>query len=156
MTAEKPGTLDTEKALDRVMARHQYSGDALIEVLHAAQELYGFLRPSLLEKIAHKLRLPPSRVAGVVTFYHLFHVTPPKEHTAVVCMGTACYAANAPALVSIVEEYRRTHPDTFTAGTGRCLGSCGQAPIVISDGEPLVRVDARQFAARLNGTGVDN
>jgi bidirectional [NiFe] hydrogenase diaphorase subunit len=155
MTAEKSGELDRERALDRVIARHQYSGDALIEVLHAAQELYGFLPPHLLEKIAHKLRLPPSRVAGVATFYHLFHTAPPKEHTAVVCMGTACYAANAPALLSIVEEYRRTHPDTFTAGTGRCLGSCGQAPIVISDGEPLVRVDSRQLVARLNGAGPD-
>jgi len=52
--------------------RHQYSGDALIEVLHTAQELFGFLSPPLLKTIAHKLRLPPSRVLGVASFYHFF------------------------------------------------------------------------------------
>ena len=29
------------------MFRHHYSGDALIEVLHTAQELFGFLSPPL-------------------------------------------------------------------------------------------------------------
>ena len=37
-----------EKLLERAMSRHQYSGDALIEVLHTAQELYGFLSLQLL------------------------------------------------------------------------------------------------------------
>ena len=37
-----------EKLLERAMSRHQYSGDALIEVLHTAQELFGFLSPALL------------------------------------------------------------------------------------------------------------
>ena len=36
------------------MSRHQYSGDALIEVLHTAQELYGFLSPELLKTIAQQ------------------------------------------------------------------------------------------------------
>ena len=52
--------------LERVMSRHQYSGDALIEVLHTAQELYGFLSMPLLKTIARKLRLPPSRVLGLL------------------------------------------------------------------------------------------
>jgi len=44
------------------MSRHQYSGDALIEVLHTAQELFGFLSRPLLRTIAQKLKLPLSRV----------------------------------------------------------------------------------------------
>ena len=121
----------------------------MIEVLHAAQELYGFLSVPLLKTIAHKLRLPPSRVVGVATFYHLFRFAPRKEHTAVVCLGTACYAAGGPALMSILEKHRCAHPDTWTVEVGRCVGSCGLAPIVVCDGESLPRLEPEQLAARL-------
>ena len=65
-----------EKLLERAMSRHHYSGDALIEVLHTAQELFGFLPPPLLKTVAHKLRLPLSHVLGVATFYHFFSLKP--------------------------------------------------------------------------------
>jgi NADH:ubiquinone oxidoreductase subunit E len=54
------------------MARHHHSGDALIDILHTTQELYGYLSPPLLKRIARGLKLPPSRVLGVATFYLYF------------------------------------------------------------------------------------
>ena len=51
------------KLLERAMSRHHYAGDALIEVLHTAQELYGYLTPELLKNIARKLRLPSAPFA---------------------------------------------------------------------------------------------
>ena len=155
MTAEKPGALDREKALDRVMARHQYSGDALIEVLHAAQELYGFLSPSLLKKIAHKLRLPPSRVAGVVTFYHYFSLKPPGKHTVTVCAGTACYIKGADQLIEAAEkrlgiEHGQTTKDgNISLMTARCVGACSRAPVVLCDGEVAGEASMEQVLEQL-------
>jgi bidirectional [NiFe] hydrogenase diaphorase subunit len=60
------------KLLEATMKRLQYQPDALIEVLHKAQELFGYLSTDLLISIAHSLKLPPSRVYGVATFYHFF------------------------------------------------------------------------------------
>ena len=120
--------------LDAVMARHHYAADALIEVLHAAQQLYGYLAPDILRQIAHKLKLPPSRVLGAATFYHLFRFTPNKPHSASVCLGTACYVAGASELTRVF----RKHPD-WTLITERCIGSCGVAPLVICDGVTLAR-----------------
>lgn len=77
--------------LDAVIRQHQFKADALIEVLHRAQELFGYLPDDLLLYIARGLRQPPSRVYGVATFYHLFNLTPKGDHTCVVCMGTACF-----------------------------------------------------------------
>jgi len=93
-----------EKMLERAMSRHQYSGAALIEVLHTAQELFGYLSPALLKTIARKLKLPPSRVLGVATFYHFFSLKPKGEHTFVVCIGTACYVAGGFGLVEKLEH----------------------------------------------------
>jgi bidirectional [NiFe] hydrogenase diaphorase subunit len=138
-----------EKLLERVMSRYQYSGSALIEVLHAAQQLYGYLSKPLLGIIAHKLRLPPAKVLGVATFYHLFRFEPLKKHTAVVCLGTACYAAGGTDLMAIVKK--RCLQSGWTVEAGRCVGSCGLAPVVIRDGEPLSRVTPDQLEKQLGG-----
>ena len=89
------------------MKRHQFAPDALIEVLHTAQELFGFLQTDLLHYVAHGLKLPPSRVYGVATFYHFFSFKPQGEHTCVVCTGTACYVKGADALLAAVEQAAR-------------------------------------------------
>lgn len=148
-----------EKLLERAMSRHQFSGDALIEVLHTAQELYGFLSPPLLKMIAHKLRLPPSRVLGVATFYHFFSLKPKGEHTFVVCLGTACYVAGGLGLISKLErrcaKSGQTTPDgKVSVETARCIGSCGLAPAVIYDGRVLARVSPEGLDAELNKIGV--
>ena len=134
---------DRAKLLESAMARNHYAGDALIEILHAAQQLYGCLSPPLLHEIARKLRLPPSRVLGVATFYHLFRFTPPAKHTAAVCMGTACYTEGAEALGDIVRKCG------WTMETDRCAGACGLAPLVVCDGAALSRVTPERLESYL-------
>jgi bidirectional [NiFe] hydrogenase diaphorase subunit len=126
-------TKGPEKLLEEVMARHHYSGDALIEILHAAQLFHGCLSAPLLKEIARKLRLPPSRVLGVATFYHLFRFTPPTKHTACICIGTACYVEGAADLVEIVRR------NGWNLDAVRCSGTCGLAPLVVCDGVTLRR-----------------
>ena len=138
---EAGGKLD--KLVETVMARHHYSGDALIEVLHAAQQSYGSLSIPLLKVISRKLRLPPSRVFGVATFYHLFHLTPNPAHAATVCLGTACYVEGAAALADQVKQ------SGWALETVRCSGCCGLAPLVVCDGAALTRVTRAQLADRL-------
>ena len=84
-----------DRPLERAMSRHQYSGDALIEVLHTAKELYGYLSPEHLKTIARKLRLPSSRVLDVASFYHcLFARTQRRTHLGqmplVIAVRTRC------------------------------------------------------------------
>ena len=148
-----------EKLLERAMSRHQYSGDALIEVLHTAQELFGFLSPPLLKTVAHKLRLPPSRVLGVASFYHFFSLEPKGEHTFVVCLGTACYVAGALGLVERIErrcaKAGHTTPDgRVSVETARCIGSCGLAPAVIFDGTVRARISPEILDRELERIGV--
>jgi bidirectional [NiFe] hydrogenase diaphorase subunit len=149
-----------EKMLERAMSRHHYSGDALIEVLHTAQELYGFLTPELLTTIARKLRLPPSRVLGVTTFYHFFSLEPKGEHTFIVCTGTACYVKGAQGLLDAIEHRCRCKAGStsadgkVTVAGARCIGSCGLAPAVIYDGNIMARVTPEQLDRELDRIGV--
>jgi bidirectional [NiFe] hydrogenase diaphorase subunit len=129
------------KLLEVAMKRHQFRHDALIEVLHTAQGLFGYLDFDLLYFIAHHLRLPPSRVYGVATFYHLFSLKPKGQHACVVCMGTACYVKGADQILSEIENASGARAGETTAGgevsvlTARCLGACGIAPVAVFDGD---------------------
>lgn len=152
-----PSGDDRFRYLDAAMKRHRYRPDALIEVLHTAQELFGYLEPDLLRYVARGLRLPPSRVHGVATFYHLFTFTPKGEHTCTICTGTACYVKGADALLGVVEHLTGTQPGKTTPDgrisleTARCLGACGLAPIVVFDGKVVGQISAEQLAERVKG-----
>ena len=127
------------KLLDRTITKHQARGDALIEVLHAAQGIFGFLDNDLLIYIAHALKLPLSRVYGVATFYHFFTLKPKGKHTFVLCTGTACYVKGAAGIQKAVEhscgvKFGETTPDgRVSLISARCVGSCGLAPVAVID-----------------------
>jgi bidirectional [NiFe] hydrogenase diaphorase subunit len=127
--------------IDKALTRGRYAQDHLIEVLHVAQDVFGYLSPDVLHYLAYELRLPPSMVFGVATFYHLFSFEPPGAHACTVCTGTACFVKGADAIVgSLQQTYgvpvgSTTKDGEFTLSTARCLGSCGMAPVVVIDGE---------------------
>ena len=145
------------KILDTYMKRHLYKSDALIEVLHKAQELFGFLDNDLLLFIAYRLRLPPSRVYGVATFYHFFTLKPHGKHTCVICMGTACYVKGADRVIAAVEERAKIRPGETTPGkevsllVARCIGACGLAPAAVYDGTISARQTPESALQQING-----
>src|SRR5262245_34129396 len=128
------------KILEVHMKKHQFKHDALIEVLHKAQELFGYLEDDLLLFIAYKLKLPASRVYGVATFYHFFTLKPKGQHTCVICMGTACYVKGADKVLTAIEQSagikagETTSDNQLSLLTARCIGACGIAPAVVYDG----------------------
>ena len=127
------------KTLDIALKRSRYQPDALIEVLHKAQDSFGYLEPEVLHYIARQLKLPLSRVYGVASFYHLFNLAPSGEHRCVVCLGTACYVKGASHILAALEQdlsiqVGKTTPDgEVSLLTARCLGACGIAPAVVLD-----------------------
>ena len=123
------------------MKRYQYQSDALIEVLHKAQELFGYLSPDLLQLVARSLDLPLSQVYGVATFYHFFSLAAEGNHRCTVCLGTACYVKGAAQLLASLEQRlgiqagHTTADGQISLATARCLGACGIAPVVVMDEE---------------------
>jgi bidirectional [NiFe] hydrogenase diaphorase subunit len=129
--------------------------DALIEALHSAQEAFGYLDDDALRFVSEGLRVPPSKVFGVATFYHHFTLKPHGEHTCVVCTGTACYINGADEILTSIRAELGVKPRETTADgrlsllTARCLGACSLAPVAIVDGEVEGRVTPSGFMARL-------
>jgi bidirectional [NiFe] hydrogenase diaphorase subunit len=127
--------------LEAVLRGQRHRGEGLIEVLHEAQQLWGHLPRAVLAHVARELRLPPSRVHGVASFYNLFALEPRGSHLCTVCMGTACYVRDAAAILEGLERDagvpagRTTADGRLTLEVARCVGACGIGPVVVFDGE---------------------
>src|SRR5512137_2377586 len=143
--AAVPADDPRQRLVEQTLKRCQYRPDALIEVLHVAQEAYGFLGEAVLADIARQLRLPESQVFGVATFYHAFALRPKGEHSCIVCTGTACYVKGAGEIVKALEAAYAVQPGQTTPdgrvslGTARCLGNCSLAPLLVVDSTVLGR-----------------
>jgi NADH-quinone oxidoreductase subunit E/NADP-reducing hydrogenase subunit HndA len=96
-----------------------------------------FLPMPILQIIAKGLKLPLSRVYGVVTFYSFFTMKPRGKHTLRVCLGTACYVRGGKSIMESVQKElgvkeKETTPDRlFSLESVRCLGACGLAPVIV-------------------------
>jgi len=129
--------------LEKAIVEHHYRKDSLLEVLHNAQELYGYLDKDSLLYISKSLNLPPSHVYGVATFYNFFKLKKPGTHTVTFCLGTACFVKGVEQIISGVErEFNITSGETSADGRlslfiTRCIGACAMAPNVIVDDEVI-------------------
>lgn len=127
----------------------------LIQVLHLAQEIYGYLPLELQKFIAEKMDKPLSQVSGVVTFYSFFSTEPRGEHTIRVCMGTACYVRGGKKLVERLQEILEieigstTKDRRFTFEVARCIGACGLAPAMMIDDVVYKQVNPDKLEAIL-------
>jgi bidirectional [NiFe] hydrogenase diaphorase subunit len=137
------------------MRRLGHRPDALIEVLHSAQEAFGFLDSEALAFVGASLGVPLSKVYGVATFYSFFTLEPQGEHACVVCTGTACYINGAGGIVAGIRRELGVEPGGTTEDgklsllTARCLGSCSLAPAMILDGEVHGKLTAAGVLDRL-------
>jgi bidirectional [NiFe] hydrogenase diaphorase subunit len=129
--------------LEKVLKEHNYQESALLEILHRAQEIYGYLNKDLLIDISGSLNLPPSHVYGVATFYSFFKFKQQGQHIVTGCLGTACYVKEVEQIFEAVEqEFNVKRGGSTSDGklsllVTRCIGACAMAPNVVVDDEVI-------------------
>jgi len=137
--------------LDEIISRYKGRSEALIEVLHQAQEAFGYLPRDVQVQVARKLNVPLNRVYGVITFYNLFTMVPRGRHTVSVCMGTACYVRGGKMIMENlknllrIEEGGTTEDRKFSLEVVRCVGACALSPVVTIDEDVYSHVEVTQI-----------
>jgi len=113
----------------------------LIESLHQAQTIFGFLPEEVQRFVASKLKIQFADVYGVVSFYSYFTMQMPGKYQISVCMGTACYVNGAQAVLEVMKEKlgidtgETTSDGRFSLDNVRCIGACGIAPVLLINGK---------------------
>lgn len=122
--------------LDQYIADTPDPNGSLINILHKAQHLFGYLPHNLQLYISRKVGVNAARVNGVVSFYSYFTEKKTGKNVISVCMGTACYVKGAEKVLNKllktldVEKNQVTKDELFTIRDVRCIGACGLAPVL--------------------------
>lgn len=133
--------LDYSEMVDGIIKRYNGKKESIIPILQDVQNEIRWLSEEVVSLIARKLKLSPSKIYSIATFYKSFHLKPRGKHAVTVCMGTACHVRGGGKIVDTLSERLKIRPEgttsdgKFTLETVNCVGCCAIGPIVILDGE---------------------
>jgi formate dehydrogenase subunit gamma len=155
---EKPGgesRWDSAEAR-RIIESYRGLDGALMPMLHALQDRFGYIDDAAVADLADVLNLSRAEVHGVITFYHDFRRNPPARHALHLCRAEACQAVGARALEAHVKRklgidcHAETPDGRWSLGAVYCLGNCACGPSALIDGETYGRLDAEKLDALMH------
>ena len=136
---------DNERAVTLVEQRKDMPG-ALLPILHALQDEFGYVDESVVPVIADALNISKADVHGTISFYHDFRHHPPGKHVLKMCRAESCQSRGCDDVIDHVEKRlgaklgESTADGNITLSAVYCLGNCSLSPAVLLDGKPYGRV----------------
>ncbi len=134
---ETAGLQFNREDIDDILKAGHGKPSNLIRVLQAVQEKYGYIPKESVKFIADSLRVFPSQVQGVMTFYAEFSMTPRGRNIVRVCRGTACHVRGGRGVLRVtqkvldLDEGKTSEDLKYTLETVSCLGACALAPVMV-------------------------
>lgn len=110
---------------------------AVMAALAIAQEERGWLPREVIEDIAVYLGMPAIAVYEVATFYTMYNTSPVGKYKISVCTNLPCALRDGTKAGEYLKSrlgigYNETTADgMFTLKESECLGSCGDAPVLL-------------------------
>jgi len=116
------------------------SRKAIIPLLQALQNEFGYLPADAIERIYQRTEINRAQLISVSTFYTQFRHIPLGKHQIRVCTGTACHVKGASNVydaffrqLEIPQDSVTTADRLFSVEKIACLGCCTLAPVVQID-----------------------
>jgi len=128
---------------------------ALLPILHAIQEKFGYVPPDTVRIIADELNLSRAEVHGVISYYHHFRDSAPGKNVIQVCMAESCQSMGANALAAHIEKtvgcemHETTADGKLTLEPVYCLGLCAQSPAIMINEQLHAKLTPQKFDALL-------
>jgi formate dehydrogenase subunit gamma len=138
---------DDERALGRIRELQRLPG-ALLPILHALQDEFGYVDKAAVPLIADALNISHAEVHGVISFYHDFRHAPPGRHILKMCRAESCQSMGCESMIRHVESKlgvkmgETTEDQSFSVEAVYCLGNCALSPAVMLDGKLFGRVSS--------------
>jgi NADH-quinone oxidoreductase subunit E len=125
---------ELRETIEAHMALYPDRRSAALPALSAAQRLHGWCSPEAIEQVACVMRVTPSYLESVATFYDMLELEPVGRHAIYVCTNISCSLRGADALYDAILEQASAEPEEFNVRAFECLGACDIAPMVSVDG----------------------
>ena len=137
--------------LKDVIADYDRKESNLIQILHMAQAIFGYLPAEVQHFIADQMDLSVSKVNSVLTFYSFFSTQPKGKYTVSVCLGTACYVRGGKEVLNKLKSVlgidvgTTTEDKIFSLSIMRCIGACGLAPAMTINNKVYKQVNPNKI-----------
>ncbi|MBN2718503.1 MAG: NAD(P)H-dependent oxidoreductase subunit E [Deltaproteobacteria bacterium] len=133
---------------DELIATHGSAKAALIPILNKLRKNNVTIDATTLTTLAQTLRIAPSAIYGVVSFYSFLDHRPKGKHVIRVCQTMSCKMAGAAKVATALKselgiEFGETTGDgLFTLEHTNCLGLCSEAPAMLLNETAHIKIDA--------------
>lgn len=123
----------------------------LIQVLHMAQAIFGYVPAEVQHFISDQMELSVSKVNSVLTFYSFFSTQPKGKYSVSICLGTACYVRGGKEVLNKLKSVlgidvgATTEDKVFSLSVMRCIGACGLAPAMTINNKVYKQVNPNKI-----------
>jgi NADH:ubiquinone oxidoreductase subunit E len=139
------------RLLETVISDYEKKESNLIQILHMAQAIFGYLPTEVQQFIAIQMDLSISKVNSVLTFYSFFSTKPKGKYTVAICLGTACYVRGGKEVLNKLRDVlgidvgTTTQDKMFSLQVMRCIGACGLAPAMTINNKVYKQVNPNKI-----------
>jgi NADH-quinone oxidoreductase subunit E len=149
---------DLRATIEHHMSNYPDHRSAVLPALRAAQDLHGWLSPEAIVQVAAVMRVSPSYLESIATFYDMLELEPVGRHTIYMCTNISCQLRGAQEVLKAMSEATgapvggSSADGQFHLRSFECLGACDMAPMASIEGHyrgPLTPADAATIAERL-------
>ena len=116
---------------------------AVMAALAIAQREMGWVSAEVIQDVAAYLGMPPIAVHEVATFYGMYDTRPVGRYKLAVCTNLPCALRDGNKAGEYLKQklgvgYGETTDDgLFTLKESECLGSCGDAPVMLVNNDRM-------------------
>jgi formate dehydrogenase subunit gamma len=140
-----------ERLAGEIIGAEKPKAGAMLPILHALQETFGYVDRAAVPMIAEALNVSRAEVHGVLTFYHDFHAAPIEGPVLKLCRAESCQSMGSEDLVAHLSAAHGLTPDKskrlapLHVETVYCLGNCALSPSALFDGQPMGRLTPQKL-----------
>lgn len=140
-----------EQWLSEILNTHKNNPDALIPILQKIQNKIGYIPEEAVGHISKFLKISPSKIFGVASFYSQFRFSKPPKHSLKICLGTSCHVRGGQNLVECLEKELKitcgdiTSDYKFGLEGVACFGCCALSPVVVIDNKVHSRMTPQKI-----------
>lgn len=148
---------DDNSRIEEILTQFpQIKRNALIPMLQAVQDEFGYISEHAITRIGAHLSLPTSKVYGLATFYNQFSFSPRGYYHVVLCNGSSCHMSGAEDLIKElgklldIRDGETTHDGLFSLEVQSCIGACGQSPVLSVNGHYHSGISVKELREIIN------
>ena len=137
----------SQAKIDELWRRYPTKRAVLLQVLHLAQQEFGWVPRVAIEWAAQVSGCSPVQAFSVVEFYTMYRQVPTGRHLIQVCQTMCCHQQGSEALIEHLEKSlgvdthdaskTTTADGLFSVVRVECLAICGNGPAVMIDDQAI-------------------